>query len=325
MVQRKRNSAKKSAKTVPLKAQLLKIVLSLAILSALIVAAALLLHRTWLRPQTVEKPAVTAEKPLPEEPRKSKTKPAPRFEIFPPDAPEPQHPIPPPEPAARLPKVALIIDDLGYDLDIARRFLSLSDRLTVSVLPYSPYQTSIVRLAGERGVEVLLHQPMEPNEYPDVDPGPGTLLTTMTPDELIAQLEKNLAAVTEAKGVNNHMGSKMTAASDQVNQIFSILKKHRLFFIDSRTTPESRCKSSARLLQLPFAQRDVFLDHQTDPAFISRQLDALVRIAHAKGHAIAIAHPHRATYNILQQKMPALSQQIAWVPASELVYPPTYP
>ena len=121
------------------------------------------------------------------------------------------------------------------------------------------------------------------------------------------------------KGVNNHMGSKMTASSTQIYQIFSILKKRNLFFIDRRTTSESLCKPSARLLQLPFAQRDVFIDHFQKTDFIRKQIKLLIRIADKHGEAIGIAHPHIITYNILRELLPELQKKVQLVPASQLV------
>jgi len=162
---------------------------------------------------------------------------------------------------------------------------------------------------------------MEPIEYPAVNPGPGTLLTSMTPDQLIRKLEKNLAAVPYINGVNNHMGSRMTADSSQMYQIFSILKKRNLFFIDSRTTNKTLCKPSARLFQIPFAQRDVFLDHSQNPDFIRRQIKELIRIAQRNGQAVGIGHPHTVTYDILREMMPELEKKVKLVPASEIVHP----
>ena len=167
----------------------------------------------------------------------------------------------------------------------------------------------------------MLHLPMEPVEYPDVNPGPGTLLTSMTPDELTHQLEKDLDAVPFITGVNNHMGSKMTAESSQMYQIFSILKKRGLYFVDSRTTAETLCKPSARLFQLPFAQRDVFLDHLVEGEFIRKQLKKLVRIAQRNGYAVGIGHPHSLTYQVLHEMLPDLQKKIRLVPVSEIVHP----
>jgi hypothetical protein len=161
---------------------------------------------------------------------------------------------------------------------------------------------------------------MEPYEYPQVDPGPGALLTSMSPDELISQLKKNLDAVPGIIGVNNHMGSKMTTVSSQIYQIFTVLKQRKLFFIDSRTTLNSICKPSARLFQIPFAQRNVFIDHIVDPDFIRRQLNHLIQIAYDRGEAVGIAHPHIETYTVLRAMLPDLQKKVQIVPASQIVH-----
>ncbi|MEJ5358422.1 MAG: divergent polysaccharide deacetylase family protein, partial [Desulfobacterales bacterium] len=222
-------------------------------------------------------------------------------------------------PAPRgLPRVALIIDDIGYDRPLAEKLIALEAPLTFSVLPHSPHQKALARLAHERGREVLLHLPMEPLEYPAIQPGPGALLSSMTPDQLLEEVERNLQAVPYVRGVNNHMGSRLTADPDRMNQVFSVLRRHGLFFVDSRTTEESACSSAARLFQVPFARRDVFLDHRPEPEFIRRQMAALVRQARRQGEAIAIAHPHPATYEVLREELPRLKAEIEFVPASRL-------
>jgi hypothetical protein len=227
----------------------------------------------------------------------------------------------PPElpPLKKPPRVAIIIDDVGYDRQLAEKFIDLDAAFTISILPHSPHQDAIARIARARGLEIMLHLPMEPVEYPEINPGPGTLLTSMSPDELLQALEENLQAVPHVKGVNNHMGSKLTTRSEQVYQVFSVLKRRGLFFVDSRTTEASVCQPSARLLQIPFAQRDVFLDHVQESSFIRKQLRELVRIARSKGEALGIAHPHPSTYRILKEELPALRQQVEIVPASRLV------
>ena len=103
--------------------------------------------------------------------------------------------------------VAIIIDDLGYDENLASKFLALDGVMSFSVLPRSPFQKCIASTIHHGGRDVLVHLPMEPVEYPDVDPGPGALLSSMAPDDLLDQLRKNLDAVPIAVGVNNHMGS----------------------------------------------------------------------------------------------------------------------
>jgi len=225
---------------------------------------------------------------------------------------------PEPPPLKKLPRVAIIIDDVGYDRVMAEKFIGLKAALTLAILPHSPHQQAIARIAHAQGYEIMLHLPMEPLEYPEINPGPGALLTSMSPDELLSALDENLRAVPYVKGVNNHMGSKLTAHSEQVYQVFSVLKGRGLYFVDSRTTEASVCQPSARLLQLPFAQRDVFLDHVQEPAFIRKQVRELVRLARNKGEALGIGHPHSTTYNVLREMLPELRQQIEFVPASRL-------
>ena len=176
---------------------------------------------------------------------------------------------------SNLPRVAIIVDDIGYDQIMAEKFLELDVVVTFSVLPFSPFQRNIVETAHRKGIEIMLHIPMEPNEYPKIALGPGGLLTSMSPNKLIDQLNKALDDVSYIKGANNHMGSKMTTNSEQMNQVFSVLKRRGLFFIDSRTSQYTLCESSARLFQVPFSKRDVFIDHIQDPEFIRNQLKEL--------------------------------------------------
>ncbi|MDA8403364.1 MAG: divergent polysaccharide deacetylase family protein [Desulfobacteraceae bacterium] len=231
--------------------------------------------------------------------------------------------IPPPEspriPDGVLPKVAIIIDDLGYDLSMAKRFIKLGDGLTCAVLPQSVYGRQIAVLAEESGHEVMLHQPMEPNEYPMVDPGPGALLLDMTPDERINRLTANIDSIPGVKGVNNHMGSKFTTLSDEMNQVFTVLKTRGLFFVDSRTTAATVSRSSAQLFHVPFAERDVFLDHVREESQVRAQIAHLINIAEIHGKAVGIGHPHEVTYRMLKEAMPEIKKRVHLVPASAIV------
>ncbi len=323
---RKKRRPKKPRKKAAAKSPFYKALSGLVILAVVVAAAGFLLY-TLLPPGTpVSSPANTSS-------AKTKTAPAapkPTFEIYPKEKPPPAKPlakakipetIPEPQPHKSLPSVALIIDDLGYDKKIAKKFAQLNVVLTFSILPHSPFQQKTVRLAESKGLEIMLHLPMEPVEYPAVNPGPGTLLTSMSADELIAQLDKNLNSLPGVKGVNNHMGSRLTAESTQLYQIFSVLKKRGLYFIDSRTSADSLCEPSARLFQIPFAQRDVFLDHDPTPEFIRNQIKELIRIARRNGQAVGILHPHATTYQILREMLPDLQKEVHLVPASKIVRP----
>lgn len=262
-------------------------------------------------------PAPRAAAPTPAEPAR-KVHPVPAYEIFPHREVPPTPVAPAPKPSHR-PQVALVIDDLGYDLKLAEGFLSLDIPLTVAVIPFSPFKDQILVAARRHRQTVMLHMPMEPEEYPAVNPGRGALMADMTPDQLIGGLRAALADVPGAVGVNNHMGSRLTRDADRMNQIFSVLKQRGLFFIDSRTTSETRSYQAARLLKVPFAERDVFLDHLQDPAAIRRQFDKLVRRAEQQGRAVGIGHPHPVTLEVLRQRLPELRRQVDLVPAGRVV------
>jgi len=315
---RKAKRKKTSRKRFSLKTSLIKALAGVGILIGLVVLTGWLIH--YLTIPTHVSPPIPFPKPASKRPPTAVKKPT--YEIYPKEEiPSEVLPIKPvtPLPEKPLPKVAIIIDDVGYDRSMAEKFLDLDAVLSISILPHSPFQKKIAQAAQKKGIEILLHLPMEPREFPNVDPGPGTLLTTMTPDELIRQLEQDIDAVPLAKGVNNHMGSRLTTESSQLYQIFSVLKKKGLFFIDSRTTAESIAKPSARLFQIPFAQRDVFLDHSQDVEFIRRQIRKLIAIANQNGQAVGIAHPHRITYNVLREMLPELKENVELVPASGVV------
>ena len=296
------------------------------------VAFAVFVAYVLLHPGTIDKPVKSASKPTEKVvPLKIARFEKPDFEIFPaepilsrraaatPKAVQKESRKVPPVPLDQRPVLVIIIDDFGYDMEMAKKFLALDQNLTCAVLPHSVYFRQIAELARKSGHEVMLHQPMEPVEYPLVDPGPGALLTAMTPDERIKQLNDNIDLIPGISGVNNHMGSKTTTMSDEMNQIFTVLKRRGLFFVDSRTTAATLSLSSARLFNVPFAERDVFLDHVRKASEIRAQLDHLATIAEVHGKALGIGHPYEVTFQVLKDALPDLKKRVRLIPASEIV------
>jgi uncharacterized protein len=306
----KRGSKKRSKKPELWPGQILKLLLNISVLVVIVLGAAFLAQVLLDRPEEQTKPVQVSKPQSP-----------PAFEVFPPVIPQvPKSPAPPVQlPEGHLPLVAIIIDDIGYDRPLAQKFMNLGVPFTLSFLPHAPFSRTILAQAHANGFEAMLHLPMEPIEYPGVNPGPGALLSSMTPDELIAQLEENISYLDGIKGVNNHMGSRMSASSEQMRQIFSILKKKSLYYVDSRTGAQTAAPPSARLLQLPFAERDIFIDHLNDPEFIRSQMRKLAQRARKQGYAIGIAHPHQTTYDLFEELMPEFQQQVQLVPASMVV------
>ena len=217
------------------------------------------------------------------------------------------------------PRIAIIIDDLGYDSELAFSFIQLGLPLTFSLLPSAPFTERIAREASETGYELMLHLPMEPKNYPSVNPGPGALLLSMDEDEIRQVLDKNLRQIPEVSGVNNHMGSAFTEDRDRIRVVLKELKKRNLFYIDSRTTNNSAGFKLASEMGVPVAGRSVFLDNDIAHEAIKIQMERLLNLARHSGTAIGIAHPYKETLKILEEYSSRIKTDFRVVPVSELV------
>lgn len=219
------------------------------------------------------------------------------------------------------PQLALVIDDLGWDLRVGKRVLALPGSITVAVLPGTPAGSELARRAHAHGIEVMLHQPMAAET--GVDAGPGYLQPGMPPSELASRLRTNLAEIPHHRGVSNHMGSLATRCENTMAVVMSELADRGLYFLDSRTTPRSVAYSSARDALIPATRRDVFIDNVLDTQTIERALESAVRLAEQRGHAVAIGHPHAVTLAVLESKLPSIMERVELVPVSALTGPPT--
>jgi hypothetical protein len=217
------------------------------------------------------------------------------------------------------PKLAIIIDDLGYDRESAETLFQIPYRLTVSVLPHLPLSSIVAEEASRRGYQVLLHMPVESNGGEKAET--IELRAEMNSDDAVRTLQGMLDTVPQALGVNNHQGSLGTANSSLMNAIMPALHERGLFFVDSRTSSASIAFASARRAGVPAASRDVFLDDDQDATAIGRQLELAVRGAKLHGQAIAIGHPHPATLQVLQDSLPRIqSEGVEIVFASQVVH-----
>ncbi len=217
------------------------------------------------------------------------------------------------------PKLAIIVDDLGYDSDTDFSFFQLDLPLSFSVLPSGPFTQTIVRKANLEGYELILHQPMEPKNYPSVKPGPGGLFLSMDAYEIRRVLDRNLRQIKGVRGLNNHMGSTFTEDRGKMLIVLNELKKRNLFFIDSRTTKNTVALDLARGIGLPAARRRVFLDNNLAPKAMKIQMERLLSMARHLGAAIGIGHPYKETYQLLEQYAPKIRSEFQIVPVSELV------
>ncbi|MEW6601995.1 MAG: divergent polysaccharide deacetylase family protein [Nitrospirota bacterium] len=231
-------------------------------------------------------------------------------------------PAPPPSEEAgtprrtALPKIAIVIDDLGPNKQTAEEVLKLNAPLTLSILPQQDYSAWIAKEGDRLGHDIMLHLPMEA-ERP-LRLGKGGLYTWMTEAEISRTIEDDIRSVPHIKGVNNHMGSLLTRDERVMKTVMSELKSRRLFFLDSLTTPETAGFRLARAVGLRTARRNIFLDDSDDLRDIGVQWDKLIKEAKQRGHAIALGHPKKNTLAFLQKALRD-NKEVTIVPVTELI------
>ncbi len=220
-------------------------------------------------------------------------------------------------------RIAILIDDIGYDLSPLYELLKIDASLTFAILPHYTHSVDAANIVHSAKREILLHLPMEPHTFPNENPGMGALFLSMSDRQIKEMVDKDLDAIPHLSGVNNHMGSKFMEDETKLDIVFRQLKKRNLFFVDSLTTPLSRGPKIARKLGLPFTTRKVFIDNDNnDYMTIFRNLTARVdREFDNKSEAVVmIGHPHLKTIQALKEAIPVLKARgIDIVPVSALV------
>ncbi len=215
-------------------------------------------------------------------------------------------------------KIAIIMDDIGYNYQQGLEAIQLPGELTYAIIPHSPKAQFFAHEVYKRQKEVMLHAPMSTVHNKPL--GKYGLTETMEENRFKQALNTSLNSLPNIRGVNNHMGSLLTQKHQPMTWVMQALQKRSLYFIDSRTTASSIAWKVAQDFNIPSLQRDVFLDNTPQEADIDQQFKQLIAIARRRGYAIAIGHPYPETINYLAKILPTLKQQdIELVPASELV------
>lgn len=228
---------------------------------------------------------------------------------------------PRPQPAADARgRLAILLDDAGQKEDLVPAAAALPGQVGVAVLPFLPRSAETATAMYEAGHEVWLHLPMEPENYPANNPGPGAVLVGMTTDELRTTVHSALNNIPHAVGVNNHMGSRATASLKTMTWVMQELSARGMAFIDSRTTIKTVAEKAARAQGVPTNRRHVFLDNERKASAIRRQLEEAVYRCRIDGEAIAIGHLDPVTVQVLAEELPGLAARGAdLVKPSDLV------
>ncbi|MBO8127067.1 MAG: divergent polysaccharide deacetylase family protein [Firmicutes bacterium] len=219
------------------------------------------------------------------------------------------------------PRIALIIDDWGYDHSQAvQAMFDLPVKLNMAVIPGLPKSWDQALVGFSKGWEVMLHLPMEPRN-PNWRLGEYAIKTEMTETEIRETVRKALDAVPAISGVNNHMGSKATADPRVMRVVLDeVVNKSGLFFVDSRTTGASAVPQVAREMGISIVQNSVFLDNEDDIDYILKHLNLLVEVAKRQGEALGIGHLRLNTARALERFVRSEAfQDVELVLVSELI------
>ena len=211
--------------------------------------------------------------------------------------------------ATGLPRIAIIIDDLGYRFDAGQRAIDLPGPISFAVLPGTPRASALAMRAHEQGKEVLLHLPLQARANDPVQEPLGINLD-MSRGEFRDTFELALTSVPYAIGVNSHRGSLLTQHPGHMQWLMEeIQARENLFFIDSYTTHRSVAMRLAREVGVDARKRDVFLDPDRAPETVVREFERMKKLADQRGSIIVIGHPYAATLELLERELPKLAAE----------------
>lgn len=208
------------------------------------------------------------------------------------------------------PMIAIIIDDVGHrPISLIQPLLDLKVPVTFAVLPHLSHSSTNSMYLHQHLYEVMLHMPMEPDNFPKTNPGEGAILSYLNESEVRTAVRQALKSVPFVVGVNNHMGSKITANRTLMDAALEEVKEHDLYWIDSRTNPKTVAYALAKSKGMRTTERDVFLDAEESYEFTIKQLEETRVIADREGRAVAIGHPYPSTIRALRDVMPRLDRE----------------
>lgn len=218
--------------------------------------------------------------------------------------------------------VAIVIDDFGNGMTGTEEMMKLPVKFTAAIMPFMPTTRRDAEEAHRLGHDVIVHMPMEPIKGLKRWLGPGALTTDMSDEEIRKRVERAIKDVPHAIGMNNHMGSKVTADERVMRIVLGVCKERGMFFLDSRTTFKTVVPKIAAELHVPIVSNHVFLDDVYTVQHITKQMNVLRKHLESHVSCITIGHvgpPGKKTASVLQQSIPVMQPNVQFVKLSDLV------
>ncbi|MFX3647399.1 MAG: divergent polysaccharide deacetylase family protein [Paenibacillus sp.] len=219
-------------------------------------------------------------------------------------------------------RLAIIIDDVGNDMKGTAEILAMPVKLTVAVMPFLQTTKKDAIAAHEKGMDVIVHMPMEPKKGRPEWLGPGAITSNLSDEEVRSRVEKAIDDVPHAIGMNNHMGSKITSDKRIMSIVLEVCKERGLFFVDSRTNFRSVVGELAISKNMPPVGNDIFLDDQNSKQHIRKQMDLAAQRAIDKDVCVVIGHVGQTGMNtsaVIRESVSRLQNQVQFVGIGDLV------
>ena len=218
-------------------------------------------------------------------------------------------------------KIAIVLDDAGYNYKAADIFYNSQLPLTFALIPDLPNSYEHYKKINNAGMDVILHVPMEPEkgaEYVEKQ----AILVSMNSEEITDKLKLFFNHYPNAIGMNNHMGSRAVKDSNVIETVLNFAKKRDIFWLDSKTTPASVSGKIAKEKKVPYLERDVFLDNENTEEYAEKAMIQLIKIAKKRGYAIGIGHVQSdKLYPVLEKYREKQDElEIEFVPLADLFY-----
>ncbi|WP_285889077.1 divergent polysaccharide deacetylase family protein [Paenibacillus glycanilyticus] len=219
---------------------------------------------------------------------------------------------------------AIVIDDFGNGMDGTEEMLKLPVKFTVAIMPFMPTTQKDAEEAHRLGHDVIVHMPMEPNKGLKKWLGPGAITADLSDAEIRKRVEEAIDNVPYAVGMNNHMGSKITADERIMRIVLTVCKERGLFFLDSRTTFKTVVPKVTEELGVPALGNDVFLDDVYTEQHVAKQITLAKKHLESHDTCIVIGHvgpSGKKTAAVLKASIPSMQSDghVEFVKLSNLV------
>ena len=222
------------------------------------------------------------------------------------------------------PRIALIISGLGVGASLTSDALTkIPGPVTFAFAPYGNDLEGLTSRARGEGHEILLQVPMEPFDYPDNDPGPQTLLSSLSGEQNVDRMQWLMSRFQGYVGVANQMGARFTASEGSLAPILRETAKRGLIYVDDGSSARSLASQIAGANKVPFAKADVIIDTVPTASEVDKALVRLETIARERGSAIGYATALPVTIDRVSKWSKALAGRgLVLVPISTIANKP---